>query len=176
MSVAYQGVPGAFGHEACLTFLPHESPAAKASFGAVLQAVLDGDDPLGMLPLVNAIAGPVPEVQALLADDPVAILSQHVLPIRMHLLGLPGARLDDIRIVASHPMAIKQCTRAIAEYGWTVEEAANTAIAAQQLEDPTRGVFASAAAAQVYGLEILRHDVHDRPDNSTTFGVLARRS
>jgi prephenate dehydratase len=174
MSVAYQGVPGAFGHEACLAFLAGHEPVAKDSFAAVIEAVEAGETELGILPVENNRAGPVTEAEALIAASPLAVLSEHLLPVRMHLLGLPGARIEEIRTVASHPVALKQCARALAELGVETEDAPNTAVAAQMLSDPMRAVLASEAAAAAYGLSILRRDVHDRPDNATRFAVLAR--
>lgn len=174
MTIAYQGVAGAFGHEACLTFSPDHEPVAKPSFAAVLAAVESGEAELGMLPVENNEAGAVAEVQALIAASFLHVIAEHELPVRMHLLGLAGARLADIIVVQSHPMALKQCARTLRALGVTTEPASNTAVAAQQLRDPGRAVLASAAAAVAYGLTILRRDVHDRADNATRFAVLAR--
>ncbi len=174
MKVAYQGAPGAFGHEACLTFLPDHQPVAKPSFAAVLQAVEAGETELGILPVENVCAGPVEEAQRLIAASPLSVTAEHDLPVRMHLLTLPNVRLEQIRTVASHPMALKQCAATLGALGLKTEEAPNTALAAQALSDPTRAVLASEAAARAYGLSILRRDVHDRPDNATRFAIVAR--
>lgn len=177
MRVAYQGEAGAFGHQACLAFLPDHEPVPVARFADVLAAVEAGETERGMLPLENSIAGPVEEVSGLLALSRLPIISEHMLPIRMHLLGLPGSKLEDIRIVASHPMALGQCVSAIQALGLRTEKASNTALAAKALAesgDRTRGVLASEAAAAAYGLEVLRHDVHDRRENATRFAVFAR--
>ncbi len=177
MKIAYQGAPGAFGWEACRTFLPEWTPVARATFSGVVKAVLAGKARRGMLPLRNAIAGPVPGVEDLIRDSGLLVLDRHRLPIRMHLLGLPGADIGGISVVTSHPVALAQCGRWIEEAGFATTETSNTAIAAQQLaesNDPARGVIASEAAADAYGLKILRRDVHDREDNHTIFCVLAR--
>jgi prephenate dehydratase len=174
MSIAYQGAPGAFGHEACLAFHPEHEPVAKPSFAAVLEALEARETELGILPVENVCAGPVEEAQALLAGSPLHRIGEHWLPVRMHLLALPGVSLAEIRTVASHPVALKQCSIALAELGVEIEAAPNTAVAAQSLSDRSRAVLASEAAAAAYGLTILRRDVHDRPDNATLFAVLAR--
>jgi prephenate dehydratase len=93
----------------------------------------------------------------------------------MHLLGLPGARLEDIKTAVSHPVALRQCARTLDRLGLAREEAANTAIAAAELRDPSRAALGSAAAAEAYGLVILLADVHDRADNATRFAILAPR-
>ena len=174
MKVAYQGVPGAFSHEACLTFLADCEPFGKPTFANVIEAVVQGETEFGMLPYENSAVGPVEEVHRLLADCPLAIVARHVLPIRMHLLGLPGARLGDVTTAVSHPMALKQCAETLGQMGLAAKPASNTAVAAQALADPTNAVLASEFAAKAYGLTILKRDMQDHPDNSTIFVVLAK--
>jgi prephenate dehydratase len=175
MSVAFQGVPGAFSHEACRNFLPDERPIGRATFAEVIETVLVGEADLGMLPYENNSAGAVEEVQALLAGNAaVEIVARHTLPIRIHLLGLKGSDLQQLRTAVSHPMALKQCTRTLAALGLAAEPASNTAAAAQALSDPTKAVLASESAAEAYGLVILRRDLQDSRENATTFCVVAR--
>ena len=176
MKIAFQGVPGAFSHQACLTFVPDHEPFGRPSFAAVIEAVLHGEAELGMLPFQNSAVGAVEDVQDLLADCPLAIVARHILPVRMHLLGLPGADPDAVTTAVSHPMALKQCAGTLARMGLAAQPASNTAVAAQALADPTNAVLASEAAAAAYGLTILRRDMQDRPDNNTTFVVLAREA
>ena len=173
MRVAYAGAPGAFAHEACRRFLPDHEPVAVASFGEVVAAVESGETELGMLPLANNEAGET-GARALIEAAGLRIVEQPVLAVRMHLLGLPTATLDQVRTVASHPVALRQCSRALARLGVATEEAANTATAAQALREPDRAVLASEAAAEIYGLAILERDVHDRPDNATAFAIVRR--
>jgi prephenate dehydratase len=178
MSVAYQGQPGAFGHEASLKFVPGHAAVPKPSFGDVIAAVSDRETDFGVLPMENSCAGPVAEVQRLLGETDLPILATHKLPVRMHLLARHGARLDSIRTVVSHPVALAQCARTLTALGLATEPSSNTAVAAKmvsQSNDPTIAVLASEAAAAIYGLTILRRDVHDQSDNATTFCVLGQR-
>lgn len=176
MIVAYQGAPGAFAHEACLAFAPGHRPLAKPSFADVVESVAGGEAELGILPVENVCAGPVAECQALIEGAAVKIVAAHWLPVRMHLLALPGVGLDEIRRVASHPIALRQCAGSLHALGLETETAANTAVAARSLAERDRGVLASAAAAKAYGLAILRRDLQDRADNATRFALLARRA
>ena len=173
--IAYQGEPGAFGEEACQLFAPDHRPVNCSSFADVVQAVLQGKAELGMLPIENSCAGPVPGIADLLAGSAVQIVRRVDLPVRMHLLALAGARIEDIRIVASHPVALAQCTRALIELRVETEEASNTAAAAKQLASShaaDRAVLASERAAAAYGLVILKHDLQDQPDNRTSFAII----
>ena len=177
MSVAYQGVPGAFSHEACRTFLAEERPIGRATFAEVMESVAVGEADYGMLPFENNSAGAVEEVQALLSGTTdVVIRSRHVLPIRIHLLGLPGSDVESLRTAVSHPMALKQCTQSLAALGLAAEPASNTAAAAQSLSDRSKAVLASEAAAEAYDLVILRRDLQDNKENATTFCVIARKA
>jgi prephenate dehydratase len=177
MSIAYQGQPGAFGHEACLKFMPAHVPLPRPSFRAVTEAVSYGEADFGMLPMENSCAGPVAEVQDLLSSIDLPVLSTHSLPVRMHLLAPPGTRLDSIRRVVSHKVALAQCADTLRGLGVTTETASNTAVAAKTVAESSDGetaVLASEAAAAIYGLNIIRRDIHDQPDNATTFVVLGR--
>jgi prephenate dehydratase len=177
MRVAYQGQPGAFGHEACLRFLPEHEPVAKPAFGEVIHAVAAGEADFGVLPVENSCAGPVEEVRQLLAETDLPIVAMHPLPVRMHLLAPEGTRMEHVRRIVSHPIALLQCKETLEAMGIEVEAASNTAAAAKAVAeagDGSTAVLASEAAASIYGLTILRRNVHDRPDNATTFCVLAR--
>lgn len=174
MKVAYQGVPGAFSHQAALAFATGYEPVAYPTFAAVLDAVETGQVERGIVPVENSRAGPVPEVQALLGSTRLHQLSRNPLPVRMHLLGLPGAMLETMHTAVSHPMALQQCAETLARLGLTPEPAINTAVAAKTLVDPAKGVLASEWAAGAYGLQMLVRDVHDDPDNTTWFVLLGR--
>jgi prephenate dehydratase len=173
--VAYPGAPGAFAHEACLAFLPRYSPEARDGFAEVAQAVARGAAERGILPLANSRAGPVPGAAEAIARHELDIVAEHVLPVRMHLLALPGVALADLRIAISHPVALCQCAAGIRSLGLVTQEASNTAVAARDLRARDMAVLASEAAAKTYGLAILVRDIHDDPANATRFAVIARR-
>ncbi len=174
--VAYAGVEGAFAHEACLAFASEFQPVPLPDFDAVVAAVRAGTVEQGMLPLRNSRAGDVPGVAGLIAEADLLIESERALPVRMHLLGLEGAELAGLRLVRSHPMALRQCAGSIERLGLATESASNTALAARELRDPSVAVLASEAAAAAYGLKLLKRDVQDDPDNQTVFGIVKRRA
>jgi prephenate dehydratase len=174
---AFQGVFGAFSHEACTACLPEAEPIPFESFEAAFAAVQSGDCELGFIPVWNSTAGPVPEVAELLPQSGLETVAEHVWPVHLQLMAMPGVTLDQVRTVASHPMALKQCRQFLSAHGLTGEPAYDTAGAAQDLAergDRDRAVVAARAAAELYGLEILRRDVEDAPENATRFAVLRR--
>lgn len=175
MRIAYAGAEGAFAHAACLALGNGDVPIAKPDFQSVIAAVEQGDVERGMLPLRNIRAGQVPEVAELISKAQVTIVSEVEVPVRMHLLGLQSAELSKLRMVTSHPVALRQCAAAISLLGLPTSPASNTAIAARDLRDATIGVLASEGAAHAYGLKMLQRDLHDDPKNATIFGVIERQ-
>jgi prephenate dehydratase len=98
-----------------------------------------------------------------------------LLPIRHQLLTLPGVGLDDVTRVSSHWQALAQCDRFLADRGWTVVPAADTAGAARELAasgDRTSAAIASRAAGDRYGLPVAAADIQDSDHNMTRFAVL----
>ena len=176
-AVAFQGVFGAFSHEACLQAAPDHEPHPYDSFEAAFAAVGQGACALGVFPVENSIAGVVPEVARLLPSSGLQVLREHNLPIRLQLLGLAGSSLADARTAESHPMALGQCRRALAAFRLTERVSFDTAGAARDVAaagDPSRTAVASRTAAELYGLSILRADIEDGGDNRTRFVIVAR--
>ena len=83
-----------------------------------------------------------------------------------------GVKLDDIREVESHHMALLQCTNFLDNYRWQLIESADTALSAAQLQasgSRTKAVIASSLAAQLFNLDIVAPDIHTIRDNYTRF-------
>lgn len=175
--VAYQGVPGAFSHEACTRFLPDHLALAFQTFEEAAEAVVQGDCDRACLPVENSSAGAVPGVRSLVKRLRFRVETSHILPIRLHLLALPGVRLSQIRSARSHPVALAQCRARLSSLGLAEQAAFDTAGAAREVaEGGLRdvGAVASRTAAELYGLISLFEDLQDAPDNATEFVVVAR--
>ena len=177
--VAYQGEPGAYAHEACRKFLPDFERINRPTFESVADAVLAGEAELGMLPIENNTAGAVPGNRDLIALKGLHVREEVELPSHLHLMAVPGARLEEIETVVSHPIALAQCHKVLERLSATPEEAINTAVGARLLADSgdrRKAAVASEAAALANGLTILCRNVHDNPDNATTFCIVAREA
>ena len=173
MRIAYQGAPGSFGHQAALAFCPDCLAEPRESFAGVAEAVARGEVDHGVLPLENSRAGIVEGIAEIIAGCAVRIVAEHLLPVRMHLLALPGVTLGELRCAVSHPVALRQCADSLARLGLAAEPASNTAVAARALRGRDRAVLASEEAAEAYGLAILLRDLQDDPGNATRFAVIA---
>ncbi len=177
MKIVYQGEPGANSHIAARDRCPDHEAVACRTFEDVLGAVERGEADLAMIPVENTIAGRVGDIHHLLPSTSLHIVGEHFLPIRFQLLGLKGARLEDVHSAASHVMALGQCRRYLREHGIEPVPAADTAGAARQVAeagDPSRAAIAPRLAAEVYGLEILAENIEDAAHNTTRFILMAR--
>ena len=146
----------------------------------VLDAVAAGDVDYGVVPIENSIEGVVNFTQDALAFDyDLLITREIVLDIELCLVGLPGQRLDEVKVVLSIPVATAQCHRFLREHVRAAEilPASSTAEAARQVADAGgEGTVAIAprVAAARYGLEVLEADIADHAGNQTRFVVVAR--
>lgn len=175
--IAFQGEPGAYSHLACEIFEPGYRPLACATFEEALAVVREGRAERAMLPIENSLAGRVSDIHHLLPESGLHIVGEHFFPIRHQLLAVKGAKLEDIRIVRSHAMALGQVRSFLARPGLRAEVAGDTAGAARRLSETRRAdeaVVASAKAAEIYGLDTLAANIEDAGHNTTRFLVMAR--
>ncbi len=180
MRIAIQGELGAFSEIAAesLSGCEHQVVPTR-SFRAVVEAVETGRVDAGVLPVENRTVGPVVDSLAALSSGAVEVDGECIVPVRLHLMGLDRARPDGLAHVASHPVALAQCQRFLAQYpAWTVEAYYDSAGAARDVAARGEASFAAiagAAAASRYRLAILARDVHDLPGNATRFVLIRRR-
>ena len=174
---AFQGAPGAFSHEACVVLRPWDEHVPFETFVEAISAVKSGDCDCALIPVENSTIGAVEPAASLVAEAGLLVVSDVWRPIRMALLAVEGAELEHVRSVASHPIALRQCSRTLTGLGLEMVEAFDTAGAARDVAergDRSRAALAPAAAAEVYGLTVLRNDLQDSDDNRTRFVLLAR--
>jgi prephenate dehydratase len=174
--IAFQGEPGANSDEACRSNFPDHEPTPYAAFEDAFEAVRRGDCALAMIPVENSIAGRVADVHHLLPSSGLRIIGERFKPIRFQLMANPGVRLEDVRVVASMPIALGQCRRVLRRLGVVTEPAGDTAGAARALAQtphPARAAIAPALAARLYGLDILLADIEDEAHNTTRFLVMS---
>jgi prephenate dehydratase len=174
--IAYQGEPGANSHIACLEAYPDMEPVACRTFEDAFAAVATGDVALAMIPIDNTVAGRVADIHHLMPASDLFIVGEHFLRVRHQLLVLPGTRPEDLKRITSHTHALGQCRRVIAEMGLEAVVAVDTAGAAKDLartQDRSTAVIASAKAAEIYGLEVMRADIEDEDHNTTRFVIMS---
>jgi prephenate dehydratase len=177
-SIAFQGEPGANSHIACNEAYPAYEPLPCPTFEDAFAAVRSGRAALGMIPIDNSVAGRVADIHHLMPQSGLHILAEWFLPVQHQLMAPQGASLKTIRTVESHVHALGQCRNIIRKLGIKAVVAADTAGAAREVAeagDITRAALATALAAEIYGLKILKRNVADARHNTTRFIVLARK-
>ena len=139
---------------------------------------MGGETSSGLVPLENSQGGSIAETYDLLARGGVAIVGEIVVRVDQALLGLPGASLDGIRRVWSHPQALAQCEEFLAALRADVVPMYDTAGAAKRVAEegrPDQAAVAAERAASVYGLEVLARRIQTHKDNQTRFAAIAAR-
>lgn len=177
LRIAYQGVEGSYSHMAAQRRYGGRPGGALLaghdSFRSAADAVLHGAADLALLPIENTTAGSINETYDLLADGKLHITGEVVASIEHCLLALPGTKLDDVRVVISHPQALAQCQAFFAAHPHLTARAevdtAGSARRVAQSGDRTLAAIASAAAAKTYGLQILAQGIQTQSGNATRF-------
>lgn len=179
--VAFQGDHGAYSEEAVLQYWGGDVvPVPTDSCEHVARLVADGAVDAGLLAVENTLAGSVVATYDALAAsaDRVTLVGEVILAIRHCLLAPPGATLEGLEMVESHPIALAQCGRWLgARPGLAVHAAWDTAGSARAVadaRDPRRAAIAGRGAADRFGLAVLAEGIEDRSDNQTRFLVLSR--
>jgi prephenate dehydratase len=179
--VAFQGERGAFSEEAALKLLGQQielvpRPTFEAAFAAIDEGVAD----YILAPIENSLAGSVHRSFDLLVESDLSILAEEIIPIAHNLIGVPGARFEDIAVVESHPVALAQCEKFFSAHPRlkriATEDTAGSVRDAIRAGDKTRAAIAGSLAATIYGGAILREHLEDNRENYTRFLLLARLS
>src|SRR5207249_4013055 len=178
MRIAYQGEPGAFSEAAARRVDADAQLVPCRSFEEVFEAVNGGPAGYGVLPIENSIGGSIHRNYDLLISHELPIVGEVELPVVHHLLALPGATLDGLRRVYSHPQGLAQCERFLRTLK-NVEVIAtyDTAGSAKMVADTgarDAAAIASARAGDVFGLISLAASIQDFDDNITRFLVVGR--
>jgi chorismate mutase / prephenate dehydratase len=184
ITVVFQGSEGAFSHMAARRFFaPRRAPViyrGLATFRGILEDVRSSAADYAMLPIENTTSGSVHDAYDALSHTDLAIVGEEVLRIEMCLVGLPGASLDRLTHVYSHPQALSQCTAFLASLPHcTVESFTDTAMSVERVKhegNAAHAAIASAEAATLNGLEIIQRDIANHRENYTRFLVVAREA
>ncbi|MBV9782530.1 MAG: prephenate dehydratase [Acidisphaera sp.] len=176
-AIAFQGRPGAYSDLACRTAFPALRTLPCDTFEAAMEALRSGEAELAMLPCENSLAGRVPDIHHLLPDSGLHVVGEHFHRVEHCLLAPRGASIEGLQRAHSHAVALGQVRGILRSLGLQPVVEADTAGAAQLVAEwgrPEEAAIASALAAEIYGLDILRRNVEDAAHNTTRFYVMAR--
>ena len=177
--VVFQGAEGSYSQAAMLQYFGRDVNSFHVdTFRDAMNAIDDGRADFAVLPIENSTAGIVSEIYDLLQEYENYIVGEQIIGIEHCLLGVPGASLEGIRKVFSHPQSLMQSSKYLAEHGWQQISMQNNAFAARKVaedRDPAQAAVASEHAAGVYGLEVLQRRVNQSGTNSTRFIIVTNQ-
>ena len=148
LRVAYCGTEGAFAHIAASRIFPMGQKIAYSGFPKAYEAVVQGACDCAVLPVENSFAGDVDQVNDLMFTGPLHINGMYDLAVTHDLLTVPGATMDDIKTVVSHPQALSQCANFIREHELEEVEYSNTALAAAYVREQNDKSIAAIGSAE----------------------------
>ncbi len=175
--IAIQGIKGSFHHQVAQQYFERvDSLDECMSFDDLVKSLVDKRSQKGVMALENSIAGSIIPNYALIDRHDLHIIGEHYLDIHMNLMVLKGQKIEDIKEVHSHPIALLQCAVYFSQYPHIkLVESGDTAETARRIqEQQLKGIGAVAApiAAELYDLEILAAGIHTVQSNKTRFVIV----
>jgi chorismate mutase/prephenate dehydratase len=177
--VGFQGVEGAFSHQALIEYFGKDAEASCYSgFRHIFHALEKGEIKYGILPLENSSTGGISEVYDLLGEYGFYIVGEKCIKVDHNLLGIKGAEVSEIKEVYSHLQGFMQSKDYFDCHSeWQLIPYHNTARSALYISREnlkSKACVASKIAAELYGLDILKENVNDNSNNYTRFIVISR--
>jgi len=174
--ISFQGEPGAYSHQACVEARPGMEAPPATTFEGAIDLVRQGRADLAMIPVENSTYGRVADVHQLLPESGLHIVGEHFVRVHINLLGVPGARLEDVRTATSHTVLLGQCRGFLKDHGIERVAGFDTAGAARHVKetgDIALAALASPLAGEIYGLDVLAGAIEDNKTNTTRFLIMA---
>lgn len=175
--IAIQGIKGSFHHQVAQEYFRTELSLDECmSFEKLVKSIKDETSEKAVMALENSIAGSIIPNYALIDTNNLHIIGEHYIDIDMNLMALKGQKIEDIKEVHSHPIALLQCAVFFNQYPHIkLVESGDTAETAQRIhENNLLGIAAVASpiAAKLYNLDILASSIHTVKSNKTRFVIL----
>lgn len=176
-NAAFLGEIGTFSHKACTQYFGKKITAVPmSSFRAIFEAIKNGETKFGVVPLENSLAGSIHENYDLLLEYDLRIIGEITLRIVHNLIGHPGAKIEAIKRVFSHPQVFQQCRQFLDRHQeWEMVSAKDTATAVKRIKEagsPTDAAIAGKEAANIHGMEVIEEGIETNPRNYTRFVII----
>ena len=177
--IALQGEQGCFSHLASLEIFPNAEIKFCSTFEDTFQLATENPKYKIVIPIENSLAGRVADIHYLIPKYKLQVHAEHFHKINHNLLGIKGSKIKDIETVRSHSQAIGQCQKIISDNNLKPIISADTAGSARfifEKKDKSEAAIASALAAKIYDLEILKSNIEDESGNVTRFFIMGNES
>ncbi len=178
VEVAFQGEIGAYSEEAAFQFFGSSIQIKPCeSLEEVFKVVEERGVQFGVVPVENSLEGSISRVYDLLLDSTLRVCGEIELRVIHCLIASPGAGLDTIKRVYSHPQALAQCRNFLKHLDCELIPTYDTAGSVKMIKEsgtPDSAAIASARAAEIYGMKVIRQEIEDNPNNFTRFFILSK--
>ncbi|SHM97268.1 prephenate dehydratase [Polaribacter sp. KT 15] len=175
--IAIQGAEGSNHHKVARDFYGASIDLIECmSFDTLVDNLLDATASLGVMAIENTIAGSIIPNYALIDKNNLHITGEEYLNIHHHLMALEGQKIEDIKEVWSHPMALLQCKEFFKKYPQIklVEDVDTAEVAKRISKENLIGIAAIAPkiAAEIFNLEVIEDEIQTIKDNATRFVIV----
>jgi chorismate mutase/prephenate dehydratase len=178
-SVAFQGEPGAYSEQAAFQYFgSRASVKACETLDKLFREVEAGGVQFGIIPMENSIEGSISRSYDLMLESSLMVSGELHLRVNHCLIGNPGATLDSVRRIYSHPQALGQCGNFLRQLNFELMPTYDTAGSVKMIKEQNiadGAAIASERAAAIYGMKILARDIQDNPNNFTRFFAIGRK-
>ncbi|QGU93985.1 prephenate dehydratase [Clostridium bovifaecis] len=179
INAGFQGVHGSFSEEALLEHFGEGVIAHNVTeFEDIFKALKNNEIDYGVLPIENSSTGGIVEVYDLLRKYGFFIVGERTIKVSHNLLGVKGAKIEDIKEVYSHPQALQQSSEFLKNYPkWNCIPYRNTAASAELVRNENskeKAAIASKKAGEIYDLDIIRDDINYNKNNYTRFIIIGK--
>jgi len=179
--IAIQGIKGSFHHQVVKEYFAENVEIDEClSFEELIDSLLAGKSDQAVMAIENSIAGPIIPNYALIDKNNLHIIGEHYLSIHQNLMALKGQKIEDIKEVHSHPMALLQCMDFLKTYpNIKLVEDKDTAETARRIQEKQLtgiAAIASKTASEMYDLEILAPEIQTIKNNMTRFVIIKKQN
>ncbi|KLT68060.1 prephenate dehydratase [Flavobacterium sp. ABG] len=179
--IAIQGIKGSFHHQVVKEYFSENVAIDEClSFEELIDSLLSGKSDQAVMAIENSIAGPIIPNYALIDKNNLHIIGEHYLSIHQNLMALKGQKIEDIKEVHSHPMAILQCMDFLKKYpNIKLVEDKDTAETARRIQEKQLtgiAAIASKTASEMYDLAILAPEIQTIKNNMTRFVIIKKQN
>ena len=176
MKIAYQGIAGSYSESCAKEKYPNCETIPCKTFDECFDKANSDNSVKAIIPESNKTTGNI-GVEYLIFKYRLNIFAEHFFPINHNLLGLPGAKLTDIKDVYSHAQALSQSSIFIKKNKLNENVRADTAGSAKyvlEAKDKSKGAISSKLSADIYNLQILNSNIQDEKENVTRFLIMQK--
>ncbi|MCP2027947.1 prephenate dehydratase [Flavobacterium sp. HSC-32F16] len=179
--IAIQGIKGSFHHQVVKEYFSENVDIDEClSFEELIDSLISGKSDQAVMAIENSIAGPIIPNYALIDKNNLHIIGEHYLNIQQNLMALKGQKIEDIKEVHSHPMALLQCMDFLKQYpNIKLIEDKDTAETARRIQEKQLtgiAAIASVTASEMYNLDIIASSIQTIKNNMTRFVIIKKQN